>query len=306
MRLAGKVALITGAGAGLGREAALLFAQEGARVIVTDVSAGRAQEVAKQVNERAGEAFAVAADVSVESDVAAAVQVAVDRHGKLDVMFANAGVAVDSLGAIPFEQLPAQSWQRLVDVNLTGVFFSCKHAAAVMKRNGGGTIVVTSSAASLAAYPGWAAYAATKGGVNALVRGMALDLGRYGIRVNALCPASGMSPNFVSPLDAPVVPASYEESAGAWDPWTTTMPLKLNRPPSLADNAKVALFLASDDSAYMSGVCVPSCDGGMLARVPMLMDLPQPTGTVPAASAPMEGSADEGSAVRVSRAVDGG
>jgi NAD(P)-dependent dehydrogenase (short-subunit alcohol dehydrogenase family) len=96
---------------------------------------------------------------------------------------------------------------------------------------------------------------------------MAWALGSYGIRVNALCPTHGMSPNLLLPPDAPVVGQSYEEVAGPWDPSVSPIPFKASRPPSLRDNANVALFLASDESMYMSGVCLPSCDGGTLGRV---------------------------------------
>jgi NAD(P)-dependent dehydrogenase (short-subunit alcohol dehydrogenase family) len=115
-------------------------------------------------------------------------------------------------------------------------------------------------------------YTATKAGVNGLVRNLAYDLGRYGIRINALAPTHGMSPNFLMPPDAEVVGRSYEEHRGNWDPAAAPMPLKLPRPPSLMDNARVALFLASDDSAYMSGVTIPSTDGGTLSRVGIQFD----------------------------------
>lgn len=285
MRLRDKVVVITGAGAGLGRESALLFAQEGARVVVTDLMADRAQAASALINEAGGESLALKADVRVEEEVQAAVAAAVDTYGGLDVMYANAGTAMPGLGSIPFEGVSLEQWHQVVEVNLTGVFLACKHAVAPMRRAGGGSIVVTSSAGSLVAYPGWSAYGASKGGVNSLVRHLAWELGRYGIRVNALCPTHGMSPNLLLPPDAPVVGQSYEEVAGPWSPAESPIPLKLNRPPSLRDNANVALFLASDDSQYMSGVCLPSCDGGTLSRVAMMFeDQWQQSVAAPAAS----------------------
>jgi NAD(P)-dependent dehydrogenase (short-subunit alcohol dehydrogenase family) len=141
-----------------------------------------------------------------------------------------------------------------------------------MKPRRSGAIVITSSLAAFVAWPSVAPYVASKGGLNALVRAIALDVGAYGIRANAICPSQGMSPNFLLPGDAPVVGRSYQEAADApWDPMATAVPLKLKRPPSLRDNANAALFLASDDSEYMSGVCIPTCDGGQLARVANLM-----------------------------------
>ncbi|KPM52114.1 oxidoreductase [Frankia sp. R43] len=279
MKLAGKVAVITGAGSGLGRQSSLLFAQEGASVVVVDILADRAEETVRLVTEQGGKALAVTADVSVEADVARAVATAVEEFGGLDIMFANAGVV--SRGGVPsvaggepvaFEDLTEADWQQVLGVNLSGVFFSCKHSVRPMRERGGGAIVVTSSAASLVAYHSISLYSATKAGVNGLVRGLSLDLGKFGIRVNALAPTHGMSPNFLMPSGSPVVGQSYEEVAGPWNPGVSPIPLKLRRPPSLLDNAKVALFLASDDSAYMSGVVVPATDGGTLSRVAMTFE----------------------------------
>ncbi len=267
MRLADKVVLITGAGSGLGRESALLFAAEGAQVAVTDVSEGRAKDTAALVAERGGDAIALTLDVTDEAAVEAGVDATVEHYGRLDVMFANAAIAEVGLGTTPFEDVTLDAWNQVVAVNLTGVFLAAKHAVRVMRSAGRGTIVVTSSAGGLVAYPGFYAYGSAKGGVNSLVRHLAWGLGRDGIRVNALCPAHGMSPNLLLPLDAPVIGQSYEEVAGPWDPSVSPIPFKAPRPPSLRDNANVALFLASDDSMYMSGVCLPSCDGGTLARV---------------------------------------
>ena len=138
-----------------------------------------------------------------------------------------------------------------------------------MKEAGGGTIIATSSAASFVAYPGMAAYSATKGAVNSLVKSLSMELGPHGIRINAICPTHGMSPNFFLGEGFPVIGKSYEEVAGPWDPSVSPIPLKLKRPPTLRDNANVVLFLASDESAYLSGVLLPATDGGTLSRVAM-------------------------------------
>jgi NAD(P)-dependent dehydrogenase (short-subunit alcohol dehydrogenase family) len=270
MRLADKSVLITGAGAGLGRESALLFASEGARVAVTDVDLGRAEETAKLVAEQGGTAIAIKVDVTNESEVHDAFESTVAEFGKLDVLYANAGIPVPGGGLIPFEELTESDMRRVIDVNLLGVMFCAKHAVAPMRAIGGGSIVVTSSAGGLVAYPGFAAYGASKGGVNQLVRALALDLGAHNIRVNAICPAHGMSPNFMLPADSEVVGKSYEE-LGGWGPTLEQVPLKAPRPPSLRDNAYAALFLASDESAYMSGVVIPTCDGGTLSRVALFI-----------------------------------
>ena len=272
MRLQGKTAVITGAGSGLGRESALLFAREGANVIVTDLIPKRAVDVAAQINEQGGKAVGLKADVRVEADMDAAVHAAVTEFSRLDIMYANAGVAPEGFGTIPFEDFSLDAWNAVNEVVFTGVFISCKAAVKVFKRQGdGGKIIVTGSAGGIVAYPGFFAYEAGKGGAHMLVKCMAFDLGRFGIRVNALAPTHGMSVNFAMPPDAEVLGLSYEEAAaaeaGGWDPGPSPIPLKLNRPPRLIDNANVALFLASDDSQYMSGVVIPSADGGTLSRV---------------------------------------
>ncbi|WP_019925265.1 SDR family NAD(P)-dependent oxidoreductase [Nocardia sp. BMG111209] len=276
MKLEGRVAIVTGAGSGLGRESSRLFAAEGARVAVVDIDPERAAETVELVEKDGGTALAVTADVSVEEQVRAAVATTVDTFGTLDIMFANAGVV--SRGGVPsvaggeqveFQDLTDADWQHVLGVNLSGVFYSAKAAVPALRANGGGTILATSSAASLVAYHSIALYSATKAGVNGLIRGLSLDLGRYGIRVNALAPTHGMSPNFLMPPGAPVVGQSYEEVSGPWDPSVSPIPLKLQRPPSLRDNAKVALFLASDDSEYISGQTLVATDGGTLSRVGM-------------------------------------
>ncbi|MBF6277467.1 oxidoreductase [Nocardia sp. 852002-20019_SCH5090214] len=276
MKLEGKVAVITGAGSGFGRQCSQLFASEGAGIAVVDIDPERAAGTVELVEQQGGKAVAITADVSVEEQVKSAVAAAVDHFGKLDIMFANAGVV--SRGGVPsvaggeeveFQDLTDADWQHVLGVNLSGVVYSAKAAVPYLRDNGGGTILATSSAASLVAYHNIAMYSATKAGVNGLVRGLSLDLGKYGIRVNAICPTHGMSPNFLMPPGSPVVGQSYEQVAGPWDPTISPIPLKLNRPPSLLDNAKVALFLASDDSQYLSGLVLPSTDGGTLARVGM-------------------------------------
>jgi len=276
MKLDGKVALITGAGSGLGRHSAQLFTAEGAKVAIVDIDGDRAEQALKLVREDGGDAIAITADVADKEQITAAVNQTVERYGKLDIVWANAGVV--SRGGVPsvaggefvaFEDLTEADWQHVLGVNLSGVVYTVQAAVPHLKANGGGTILATSSAASFVAYHNIAMYSATKAGVNALVRGLALDLGRYGIRVNAIAPTHGMSPNFLMPPGSPVVGKSYEEVAGPWNPTVSPIPLKLPRPPSLSDNAKVALFLVSDDSAYISGTTLGATDGGTLSRVGM-------------------------------------
>jgi NAD(P)-dependent dehydrogenase (short-subunit alcohol dehydrogenase family) len=265
-RLQDKVMLITGAGSGLGREVALLAAEEGAKVVVTDKIGSRIGPVVEAITAKGGEAAGLKADVTVEAEVEAAVTFTRDTFGTLSIAHANAGVTVPGQGSVPLEETTLESWHAVNDVNLTGVFLTIKHAARAMKQTGSGSIVVTSSAGSLVSYPGFGIYCAGKAGVNGLVRAAAYDLGKYGIRTNAVCPTHGMSVNFGLPPDAPVAGKSYEEAAGNWDPAVAVMPLRLDRPPTLRDNAWPVIFLASDESAYMSGVCFATADGGQHAR----------------------------------------
>ncbi|GAA4672621.1 SDR family NAD(P)-dependent oxidoreductase [Gordonia humi] len=285
MKLEGKVALITGAGSGLGRESSKLFSAEGAKVAVVDIDPERAAGTVEQVEKAGGEAIAITADVAQRDQITAAVDETVKKFGKLDIAWANAGVV--SRGGVPtvaggeqvlFEDLTVEDWHQVLGVNLSGVIYTAQAAVPVMKAAGGGVILATSSAASMVAYHDISFYSATKAGVNGLVRGLSLDLGPYGIRVNAIAPTHGMSPNFLMPAGSPVVGQSYEEVAGPWEPFVSPIPLKRNRPPSLLDHAKMALFMVSDDAEYVSGAVWSSGDGGTLSRVGMWFaeDLNQP------------------------------
>jgi NAD(P)-dependent dehydrogenase (short-subunit alcohol dehydrogenase family) len=272
VRFDDKVIFITGGGSGLGRECALWWAEAGGTIVVTDIVEKRATDVAAEISGKGGTAIGLRVDVSRESEVAAAVDQTVERFGRLDIMFANAGKVQAGAGALTLDELTDEQFDDVVDVVFKGVFYCGKHAARVMKPAGGGNIVVTISASGLNAYPGFGAYGAGKTGAMGLVRSMAYEFGRFGIRCNALAPTHGMSINFMLDPSADVLGMSYEEAAlaqsgGTWDAGQMFPgPLKVDRPPSLRDNAAVATFLASDHSAYMSGVVIPSCDGGSFAR----------------------------------------
>src|SRR4051794_15743064 len=271
MRLQDKVIAITGSGSGLDRECALLFASQGAKVVTSDVVHGRAQDVARDVIDAGGDAVAIDADVRSEADMDRLVRAAVDGFGRLDVMHANAGIPEPGFGANPFAGLSLDDWNNIIATNLTGIFLAWRSAARQMiAQRSGGTLLATTSAASFNAYPGFPAYTSSKAGANGLVRAAAIEWGRFGIRANGLAPTHGMSVNFAMPPEADVLGLSYEQLE-PWDPDQRAMPLRLDSPPTLRDNANVALFLASDESQYISGQTFASADGGNFARTSIVL-----------------------------------
>ena len=190
MSLAGKSVVITGAGSGVGRASALRFAQEGAKVIVADVQDDGANETVRLVNQAGGTAIAVHCDVASEKDVAAAIEAAVSRFGRLDVMFNNAGVTGFTKPGIRFEDETLEDWQRLNDINFRGVFFGCKHAVIRFKAQGGGGVIINiASDACKVPTPGEAVIGAAMAGITMFSRGLALEAKRNGIRVNTLTPS---------------------------------------------------------------------------------------------------------------------
>ncbi len=259
--LTGKVALITGGGGGFGRACAQLFAAAGASIVVAERNSTRMSETVDLIERAGGAAVGVVTDVSVEDQVQAAVTTALDTFGGLDIMMNNAGVS--STPGIGIDDITEAQWDLVIDVNLKGTFFGCKHAVPALRQRGGGTILNISSGAGLVAYPGIPVYSASKGGINQLSRALAIDLGRDNIRVNALCPSGGMSANMLLDPDA----AQVDEAAQwqDWNPSSFYAPLWRDRPPVMADHANVALFLVSPAASYLSGLALAS-DGGMAAK----------------------------------------
>ncbi|WP_420440653.1 glucose 1-dehydrogenase [Candidatus Poriferisodalis sp.] len=250
MRLQGKVALITGTGSGIGRATALRFAAEGARIVAVDIAASNDDTVA-EVRAAGGEAIAVRADVSVESDVAAAFDRAEDEYGGLDVAFNNAGIMLDAdTDAVATTD---ETIDRTFDVNVKGVLYGCKYAVEAMRRRGGGSIINTASfVASVGAATPQIAYTASKGAVLALTRELAVVHARESIRVNALSPGPLRTEMLMSFLDTP------EKKH------RRLVHVPMGRFGEADEMAAAALFLASDDSSYMTGANL-QIDGGLTA-----------------------------------------
>lgn len=251
-KLPGKTAIITGAGSGIGRASALLFAQHGARVVVADIVAEAGEETVQQISAAGGTAMAVPTDVTEAGDLQALIQAALTSYGRLDVLFNNAGLTIPAT----VEETTDDVWTRSIDVNLKSVMLGCKYAIPHMIAGGGGSIVNTASMLGLVASPRQAPYAAAKGGVVLLTRQVAIDYARHNIRVNCICP---------SEVDTPMHRRFIDESP---DPEATRQRLlariPLGRVAAPHELATVALFLASDDSSYITGVALP-VDGGLTA-----------------------------------------
>ncbi|MDD9370315.1 MAG: glucose 1-dehydrogenase [Acidimicrobiales bacterium] len=259
-RLQGKVALITGAGSGIGREASLLFAREGASVVAVDRDEGTAEETVVEIRKAAhpmggpddrGDAIAVAADVSVAADCEAMVAATERAFGRLDVLFNNAGVMLSSDDdALTTDEA---TWDTTMDVNAKGVFLGCKYGIPALRRAGGGSIVNTASfVAKLGAATSQVAYTASKGAVLALTRELAVIHAREGIRVNALCPG---------PLRTELLMKFLDTEAKRQ---RRLVHIPMGRFGEAHEIAKAALFLASDDASFMTGAEL-LVDGGITA-----------------------------------------
>ena len=251
MLLDGKVCLITGSGGGIGREAAVLFAREGARIVVNDVSEEGGRETVRLVEEAGGEAAFVPADVSDDGQVAALFDEAVARFGRLDVSYHNAGI-MDPDDTSPVET-PLEVWQRTIEINLKGVFLCCRHGIPRLLETGGGSIInVASFVALVGAANPQIAYTASKGGVLALTREVAVQYARQGIRANALCPG---------PVRTPLLDYLLQDERRRENRLNH---IPMNRFAEAEDIARGALFLASDLSSYMTGAEFV-VDGGLTA-----------------------------------------
>lgn len=250
MRLAGKVALITGAGSGLGRAGALAFARAGAAVVASDVNGAAAIETAAAVTAAGGDAIGWTADASDPAAVRDMIAGAIARFGHLDVLYNNAGVALVGQDGFTAD-IPDDVWDRVVRVNLTSVFLCSKYAIPHLAARPGASIVNTASSMAVLPLGLLDAYAATKGAVASLTRSMAAGCGRQGIRVNAICPGY---------VDTPMNALIFGDP-GLRDAFATEHAMGVQTPEEIAD---VAVYLASDDARSITGA-VLTCDRGWTA-----------------------------------------
>ena len=247
-RLDGKVAVITGAAGGIGREAAILFSQEGARVCVADVDPEKGEATAGECRE----AFFQEVDVSDPDSVQAMYAAAAERFGGVDVLYNNAGIMpADDASVLETE---VDAWQRVQDVNTKGVFLCCKHGIPHLLDRGGGSVINVASFVALAgAATSQISYTASKGAVLSLSRELAVEFARRGVRVNALCPG---------PVETPLLMRLFDETPGALERRLVHLPM--GRLAQAKEIAYGALFLASDESSYVNGATF-LVDGGITA-----------------------------------------
>ena len=248
-RLDGKVCVITGAGGGMGREAAIVFTREGARVCAADVNLAAAEETAGLC---AGDAFPFAVDVADEDGVAGMMRTTAERFGGIDVLYNNAGISPDDDASIL--DTSVEAWQRVQDVNTKGVFLCCKHGIPYLLRRGGGSVInVASFVAILGAATSQISYTASKGAVLSMSRELSVQFARQGVRVNALCPG---------PVETPLLLNIFGDNPAALERRRIHWPTgRLGKPREIVNGA---LFLASDESSYVNGSTF-LVDGGLTA-----------------------------------------
>jgi len=250
MRLKDKVAIVVGAGSirpgmGNGKATAILFAREGARVVAADRNLEAAQETVKIIRDEGGEAIAVKADATKESDAKNLIEATIAKYGRLDVLFNNVGIAEGGIGLAVKEE----DWDAVMDTNLKSILFVCKYAVPEMIKSGGGTIVNNASMAAYYSYPIYA-YAVSKAGVIALTRCLAGGLARYNIRVNCVSPGL---------MDTPMTANIQTEKRKA----IAAEQVPLKRQGRAEETAQTVLFLASSESSYITGQTIP-VDGGQI------------------------------------------
>jgi NAD(P)-dependent dehydrogenase (short-subunit alcohol dehydrogenase family) len=247
----GKAGLVTGAGTGIGRASALAFAQEGAKVMVSDINEVTGNETVRLINEAGGQALFFKCDVSDEDQVKELVDATVSAFGQLDWAHNNAGIGSKT-------KLIADSdtadWDRTLKVNIYGIYYALKYEIAAMLKLGGGAIVNTSSGAGLTGLPGMAPYSVSKWGINGITKTAALEYGKQGIRVNSICPSMTLTP---------LVEDWFKNSPEQADAIRKSIPI--GRVATTSEQANAAVWLCSEQASFITGVNLP-VDGGRLAK----------------------------------------
>lgn len=247
MRLKDKVALITGAGQGIGRACALRFAEEGAHIVIAEIQEGRARSVVQEIESAGGQALAVKVDVSQPESVKAMVQQSLTRFGRIDVLVNNAAI-FSTIKVKPFEEITLEEWNRLMAVNLTGAFLCCQAVAPAMRAQKGGSIINISSGSVVTGLPWYAQYVTSKAGIVGLTRALARELGTDNITINAIMPGS-------TETEIP------RETVTAKQVQTIVANQSIHRRETPQDLVGAMVFLASDDSRFMTGQSL-LVDGG--------------------------------------------
>ncbi len=251
-RVSGKVALITGGGSGIGRATAIVFAREGAKVVIADYNREGGEQTVKTIKAAGGEASFIEANVAVAKQVEAMVAKTVETYGRLDCAFNNAGIE-GQIGA-NIAECTEENWGRIIAINLTGVFLCMKYELPQMLKQGGGSIVNTASVAGLVGLPGGTAYVASKHGVAGLTKSAALEYAKSSIRINAVCPGFIRTAMTERVMDGGSI---SEEAMIAAEPLG-----RIGKPEEIAN---VVLFLCSDDASFVTGIPFP-IDGGYIAQ----------------------------------------
>lgn len=253
LRIDGRTAIITGSGNGIGQAAAELLGRAGARVVAVDLEKGPVEELAGRVRAAGGIALPLVADVADASAVQQMVEFAVASFGSADILFANAAIQIIK----PAADMSEPDWDRLLNVNLKGVFLCCRAVIPHMRQHGSGAIVISASGHAVGTYPGFSAYAASKAAAIAFMRGVALDYAADGIRANCVIPGA---------TDTRMLQSYFNNSRdpeAARADLITQIPLRRLADP--ADVAKAVLFLVSDCASYITGTCL-TVDGGLMAQ----------------------------------------
>jgi 3-oxoacyl-[acyl-carrier protein] reductase len=250
MRLANKVAIITGAGSGIGRASAVLFSKEGAKIVVADINDDGGQETVNVIKSGGGVALAVHTDVTVSSEIENLGRITIEKFGKIDILFNNAGIPQQTMS---FENVTEVLWDRIFATNVKSIFLTAKSIVPAMKAAGGGVIINLASISGIRPRPGNIAYATSKAAVILLTKALALEVAGFHIRVNCINPVG---------TDTPMLGKFFAEGVSLEEGKKATInTIPLGRLSMPEDVANAALFLASDESSMLTGTCI-DVDGG--------------------------------------------